>query len=303
MKLELSTVVSNIPFKQPILAVVGFVKEVYKYFSDNQGSMMAAAISCYVFMSIVPIVLVAVAAWGYVLGSPDDAQRIVLSNIKAFSPSFAGNKGDSINRAVEQLVNLRGPAGIVGILGLAWAGTGVITIIDRAINNSFNIAYNRGFIKSRLLAIGMLPLLGVLFGLSVAATSVISTIRALDLGLAGSLPQGWNYMWDLAAYLLPPLISTIAFSVLYFVMPMRKIRIRLALLGGVITAIIWESTKQLFSYYVAVFAVRNNVYGSLGGLMLWMLWITLSSQIVIYGAEITAAFGRRFNEKVQAKAV
>lgn len=274
-----------------------FSTDVYKSFCRNQGTMMAAAISCYVYLSIVPVVLLAVAGWGYLLGSTHDAQEIVISYMRDFSPALAGDKGVAINGLVKELVAFRGSATWVGTLGLIWAGTGVITVLDKAINHSFGVSGFRGFFKERLLAVVLLPFMTLLFGLSVLGTGLLRTLKAFDPGIAWLRPARWTFFWTLDSYMLPLLISMIAFAIIFFVLPRKRVPLRIALGGAIFTALIWECTKQVFSYYVTAFAVYSHIYGSLGGLILWMLWVNASSIVTVLGAEVAAAATRRIDAK------
>jgi len=270
-----------------------FSVDVYSSFCRNQGTMMAAAISCYVFLSVIPVVLLAVAGWGYLLGSTHDAQEIVFSYMRDFSPALAGDKGETINRLVKDLVAFRGPATWVGTLGLIWAGTGVITVLDKAINHSFGVPGFRGFFKERLLAVVLLPFMTLLFGLSVLGTGLLRTLKAFDPGIEWLRPARWTFFWALDSYVLPLLITIIAFTIIFFVLPRKHVPFRIALGGALFTACMWECTKQVFSYYVAAFAVYSSIYGSLGGLILWMFWVNASSLVTVLGAEVAAAATRR----------
>ena len=270
-----------------------FICDVYSSFCRNQGSMMAAAISCYVYLSVVPVVMLAVAGWGYLLGSTQDAQEIVITYLRDFSPALTGSKAEMINRFVRDLVSFRGPATWVGILGLTWAGTGVITVLDKAINHSFGVSGFRGFFKERLLAVVLLPFMTLLFGLSVIGTGMLRTFRTFDAGLQWLSLSHWSAFRILDSYLMPLLMTIIAFSIIFFLLPRKHVPLRVALFGALFTGLMWEITKQVFSYYVTVFAVYNHIYGSLGSVILWMLWVNASAIVTVLGAEVAAAATRR----------
>lgn len=250
---------------------------------------MAAAISCYVYLSAVPVLIISVAVWGYLLGSPHEAQNVVMGYLHNFAPSFAADQSNAINGLVADLVKFRGTATWVGMLGLLWAGTGLITALDKAVNHVFGIPGFRGMAKERLLAVALLPVLTFLFGLSVAGTSLVKAVERYGPGYEWMKPTQWPVFWVFDSYIIPLLITIAAFALLYKVLPRRRVPWKAAMIGAVAAGIIWEAIKQVFSYYVSLFPFYSRIYGSLGGIILWMFWVNWSCMVIVLGAEITMA--------------
>ncbi len=265
-----------------------FAKQVAKDFSEDNGSLVAAAISFYVFLSLIPVLLLAVATVGYLLGSPERARQIVFSYMSQYSPSG----GPSAQSVVESVVRGRASATGFSIIALLWSGTWVMANLETAINVAWNVREKRGFFLKRLIALSMLMMAGVLFGASFGITTAFAAIKGLDIQLFGAAPADWSWVWKFLEYLIPFLVTIAAFTLVYKILPNTLVRLRAALVGGVFAGILWEVAKIGLSYYVTNFT-GYSIYGSLGGIIVLLVWIYYSSVVTILGAEVASLWSCR----------
>lgn len=272
---------------------VNFFKEVFGSYARDNGNLIAAAISFYAFLSLFPILLLVIAALGYVLGSRENAQTIVLDYVREYSPAVARESGTGIRDLVGGIVSGRAGATGFGALVLLWSGLNVISQLDISINLAWGTEEQRGFIHQKVVAFLLLIAEGLLIGLSIALTAMISALRSINIEVAGSSPSEWAWLWSISGYILPLLFSTLAFSLIYYILPNAAVWVKSALLGGLFAGIFWELTKIGYSFYVTNFADFNKVYGSLGAVILLLAWINISARITILGAEVTCAYQNR----------
>lgn len=270
-----------------------FAKEVYRDYRNDNGSLIAAAVSFYVFMSIVPVAVLAVAVVGYLLGSAERAQDIILCYVGQLSPGVAVEGARDIRQVVEGVIRGRHTATGLGLAALLWAGTTVVVNLEQAINLAWGVREKRGPIAQRLLAVGVLVVMGVLLGLSFLITTAANTLRSLDVRVMGLAPSNWPWVWSLIGYAVPLLLSVATFTLFYKVVPNTRVRFREALLGGVFAGVAWEAAKYGFSYYATHFGDYGKVYGSLGGIILLLIWIYYSSVVTIMGAEVASIYAGR----------
>jgi len=275
-----------------------FIALVWRDYVADNGNLSAAAVSFFVFLSLMPMLLLAIAIGGFLLGSPGRAERIVLDSINAVSPGLVSKWGlDSVKAAVDEIVAGRGIATGLGLAGLFWIGTTVTASLEQAVNVAWRLE-QRGFVRRRLLALGMLFASYVLLVLSLVLTAAVSATRSMNIRVFGVLPASWPWLWMLAAYIIPLLLSVGTFTLVYKVLPNTRVQWRVALAGGVFAGVGWELAKHVFSFYVSNFAYYSAIYGSLAGIILLLVWIYYSSTLAILGAEVASVYaGRRSCER------
>ncbi|MHB9037055.1 MAG: YihY/virulence factor BrkB family protein [Armatimonadota bacterium] len=268
---------------KPVRNLYEHAKEVLARYSADNGTLMAAAISFFVFLSLIPLALLAVAAFAFFLGSTQQAeQRIVdLLGVKSVGPG--------VGKIVRQVIQDRGAATGLGILVFMWSGSSLIVTLEMVMNHVWNVDERRSYLTRRLISFAVLLALMLLLGVSFGMTAAITAIRSHDL--IPGLHLGW--FWDLLTYLVPLAITIVTFTLFYKILPNTTVPWASAISGGVFVGLLWEVAKYAFSYYVANVSNYNQIYGSLGGVILLLFWINYSSIIVIYGAELASIRAER----------
>lgn len=174
-----------------------------------------------------------------------------------------------------------------------WAGSNAIMKLMQEINEAFGVKENRKFIMARVYGILFTIALGVLIVImmvsNVFGNAIISLINNV-LGTTLYIDRLWNYLFKYA----PFFFITLVFALLYRISPnldkKNKIRIRDVLPGATFTSIMWIIVTVAFSYYVDNFGNYDATYGSLGGIVVLMLWFYISSMIMILGAYVSASY-------------
>ena len=256
--------------------------------ADN-ATHMAAGIAYYAMFSIFPLLLATLAISGSILTFESlqaDFMEFVTTNL----PGSADLLEDNIN----QVVRFRGLLGTVGVLGLIWAAGTLFGAVSRSVNRAWNIHKDRPFHISKLLHIGMSALIGVLFILSATATSIIELFihQPLSLGIVGIdliLNPG---LGTIGLRLIPWSLSLVIFLVIYRVAPNTKTYWKYVWPGAVVAAVLFEIGKGIFVWYLENLATHSLIYGSLTSVMALMLWIYVSSLVMILGAEISSEYSR-----------
>ena len=278
---------------EPLVNAYDFTKEVAGEYVQDNGSLAAAAVGFYVFLSLVPMLLLAVAGVGFLLGSPERARDIVFTYIKQYSPSLAAANSLQVRAMVNELVHGRGAATGIGLVFMLWSGTSLMVTLERAINVAWDCDRQRMFLLNRLLGLGMLVTSGVLFLISFGVTTALDALKSANICLLGLASASWPWMWGLFGYLVPLTFTIIAFTLMYKVLPCTFVPIRAALFGGLFAGILWEAAKLLFSFYVSRYAGYSRIYGSLTGIIVLMVWINYSAIVAIVGAEAASVWARR----------
>jgi len=269
--------------------------EVWRRYGSDNGSLISAAVSFYVYLSLIPLSLLAVAAFGYALGSVERAQEIVIAFLTQHAPSLADVGRTGVKGAVGEIIAGKGIATGVGFAGLLWTGLSAVANLERGINVAWRAEETRGWLARLALSLATLLLIGVLLGVSFFVTAFFHAVRATDFRVLGYAPRAWPWFWSVVIYAAPLAQNIGVFTLIYKILPNARSPLGGALAGGIFAGVAWEIAKQVFSYYVAHFAGYSHIYGPLAGVALLMVWVNYTSVVTILGAELACVWSERGN--------
>jgi membrane protein len=256
---------------------------------EDEITDRAAALTYYGVLSIFPALIALVSIVGLV-GEP--ATKPLLTNVGAFTPGAARQILES---AVNGLTHGRGSAGLLffaGLAGALWAASGYVAAFMRTANVVWDVEEGRPIWKTLPLRLGVTLLAIVLLAASAIAVVVTG-------GLAGKAGQLLGVgstavtVWDIAKWPVLVLIASSLFALLYYATPnVRQPGIRAILPGGLVAVLLWIAASALFALYVAMFGSYNKTYGSLGAIVIFLVWLWLSNLAILVGAELNAELAR-----------
>ena len=266
-----------------------------KEFGDDNCTQMAAAISYYVLFSIFPLIIFLVSVLGIVLRG-SELQQDAIDEIFANIPQLSEAESESdVRGAVEDIAGAAGGAlTIFGLIGMGWSGSNMMGVIRRSINIAYDLEKHRPLVRQKLLDLALVLGMGVFFLSSVAATAFLRTVREFsgDIAVLGDASERAGPAWDAASYLIPFVLSFIAFTVMYWVVPATKVKLREVWPGALVAAVMFELGKIGFAFYLQNFSNYGLVYGSLGGVVAFLFWVYLGSSILLFGAELASEYPR-----------
>lgn len=246
--------------------------------------LVSASIAYYALFSFFPILLFFVIAAPSWMGA--DPDRLV-DLLALYVPGELQVQflGELLRNTLEQ----RGTTGGLALLALLWSGSGVFAALSRGINRVWGRGAPQSFWRVRLLGVALALVLGLLLLLSLAATAVLNLIEHLPV--LGSVPGTGR----LAILLVSLGVNFLMFLLLYAVVPSPPVPPRWAIPGALAATVTWELAKAGLALYLSSFARFSLVYGSLGAIMVFLLWAYLSAQITLLGAELCAAYAQEFH--------
>ena len=268
---------------------VQMMLRVFQEMGNDQATHLAAGIAYYSMLSLFPLLLGLLSISGSILtyGSLEtDFLEFVTDNLP-------GSR-DFVEENVNQVVRFRGLLGVAGVVGLLWSSSTVFGAIARAVNLAWNVRQGRPFYVSRLLYIFMSISIGILFLLSAVVTSIIELLARppSELEIIGLTPLLDLGLGGLALRLIPWSMTLTIFLVIYRFVPDTKTSWRQVWLGALVAAVLFEIGKGIFVWYLENLATYRLIYGSLTSAMALMVWIYLSSLVLIMGAEICSEYDR-----------
>lgn len=258
-------------------------------FSKDNLTDGAAALTYYSVLSIFPALVVLVAVLG-LLGS--SATQSLIDTIGQVAP---GQPRELLVGAIEELQGSRGLAGplaIVGLVGALWSASGYIGAFMRASNAIYEMPEGRPVWKTVPMRLGVTLVVVAL--LAVCAAGVVATgTLAEKLGRAFGIGSTGVRVWEIAKWPVLALVVSLVFALLYWSSPnVRLPGFRRLSPGGLLAVLLWAAASAGFAFYIAKFASYNKTYGSLAGVIIFLVWLWISNIAVLLGAEFDAELAR-----------
>ncbi|HET8642786.1 MAG TPA: YihY/virulence factor BrkB family protein [Pseudonocardiaceae bacterium] len=273
----------------------GAIKRSVKEFQQDNMIDWAAALTYYSMMSIFPGVVVLSALVGL---AGTSATEPLVENVRQLAP---GQAGEILTSGIEELGRsggFAGPLAIIGLLAALWAASAYVAAFMRAANTIYEIEEGRPLWKTLplriALTLSMVLLLAVsLFGIVVTGGISKQVGEWVGIGETGLLV--WNILkWPVIAVLV-----SLAIAVLYWASPnVRHPGFRWLTPGSVLAVALWVLASGGFAIYVANFASYNKTYGSLAGVVVFLVWLWVTNLAVLFGAEFDAELAR--SERIEA---
>jgi membrane protein len=268
------------------------LKRTVREFRDDNLTDWAAALTYYGVMSLFPMVLVLVAVLGLVGQYPQTSDSL-LRIINQIGPSSAV---DTFRKPIQGVVQSKGGAGAllgVGLLASLWSASGYVGAFMRANNAIYEVEEGRPFWKLRPLQVAV-TLLVVLLITAVAIGIVITgpVARAVgdEVGLGSEAVTVFNIVkWPVIVLVLLGILG-----VLYYAGPnVKQHRFPWITPGGVLALLVWAAASAGLAFYAAKFGSYQKTYGTLGGVILFLVWLWVSNLALLLGAELNAELERR----------
>ncbi|MET7480381.1 YihY/virulence factor BrkB family protein [Streptomyces sp. NPDC005648] len=273
------------PAKLPKGAWAAVFKGSLKEFKDDELTDRAAALTYYGVLSLFPALLVLVSLLGITGKSATDK---VLSNLRRLAP---GSARDIITRAVEQLQNNSGVGSLMALLGIVlavWSASGYVAAFIRAANAVYDIPEGRPVWKVLPVRVGVTVVLMVLAVIS-ALIVVFSGGLARRTGQALGIGDTALTVWSIAKWPVLVLLVTVMIAILYWATPNAKVKgFRWITPGSLLALVIWLAASAGFAFYVANFASYNKTYGTMAGVIVFLVWLWISNLAILLGLEFDA---------------
>ena len=265
-----------------------FVRAVVGSFVRHRDTQAASAIAYEVLFAIVPITVLGLAAFGFVMR--DAAQRSRLVDLALGALPLQSNV--FVTEAIRAIASESGALTVVGLVGLMWAATGLFGAIRGALNTTWEVRTPRSFLTGKLLDVIAMVGLGLLLAVSVGGTAAIHVWQSWIANAEPDISRVLVPVITAAGYLLPALVTFTAYMLLYRYIPNVKHCARDVWVGALVATLLFECGKNGFTFYIAHLSPNRLAYGAIGDVMLFMLWMWVSANILLLGAEVAATHNR-----------
>lgn len=257
--------------------VMAFLRYFGYCIASVQSMQVATALAYTTLLSLVPLAAVVFSFLGALPGFggfEDDIRDFVFNN---FVPAF----GETIDEYLNQFAGKAKQLTLTGVLFLLAIALMLMATIENAFNRIWKVGEKRRP-TTRFLIYWLLLTLGpILVGVGIASTSYLLSLPTVDtIG-------GWFELKKRLLSLVPFLTTSVALTLLYMLVPNCHVPARYAAIGGVSAAVLFETVKFGFGYYVKTVPTYEAIYGALAVLPIFFIWIYLSWVVVLLGAQLT----------------
>jgi membrane protein len=261
-------------------------------FNADNCTHMAAAISYYVLFSVIPLTVFLVSVFGFIMRDAELQEEVIERLLETLPLETEGDQENLVRDTVEGVKNVSAPLTVVGILGMLWSASAMFGAIRKSLNIAWDLEKHRPVVQQKLVDLGMVLGLGLLLVASVAGTGFLRTLRELSDENLGPLSEGTGFIWSVLPFFLPAVLTFAVFMLLYRYVPSAETHFRDVWPGALLSTILFELVKNLFTIYVANFGAYDLVYGALGGILLFLTWTYLTAIILLVGAELASEYPR-----------
>lgn len=265
---------------------IQFSKKLIKEIKEDRVTGLAAEQAYYYLLALFPLLILLLSILPYL---NIDIQT-ALDTIKTFMPA---ETMEVIEKNIINILSERnGGLLTFGILGTIWSASNGMNAFIHSMNIAYDVEETRNFIKARfisiILTLGLVVAFIVMLGLPVFGKVIIELLQQ-----AIPIPEETQILFSLLRWVIAVVVISLVLAFLYRFAPNKSFPAKHVIPGAVTATVLWLGISLGFSFYVSNFANYSSTYGSLGGVIILMLWLYLSGLIFVIGGEINAIIHRQ----------
>jgi membrane protein len=257
-----------------------------RYFSSG-ASDFAAAIAYRVLFSLAPLTVALASVFGLLLQN-EQLKNDVINKIVSVLPV----KSQDVSKAIQNIATPASAAGLVSLLVLVWAASGMMTTIRSSLERTMDVEDQRGLVRRKLVDLALVAATAVLVLASVGIGLVTQFVDSLVAGLAGAVGLHGNVAKAVVSKLLPLLLWTASLLLVYRVVPAKRPRLADALAGAVVTAVLLLAISLAAGFIYSHATKWSFIYGSLTSVFVFLYSVYLFASALLFGAAFATEWSR-----------
>ncbi len=277
-------------------AIWDILKETFSDWSEDRAPRLAAALAYYTVFALAPLLIIAIAIAGLVLGNEQSVRESLLAQI-------GGMVGQNGAQAISTMIEgARKPAAgiiatVIGIVTLLFAASGLFGQLQDALNTIWEVQPKPGrgiwaTIKDRFFSFTMVLGVGFLLLVSLVISTMLAAVVKYVSGGAEAV------VWSVVNFVLSFGITTLLFALIFKIIPDVEIAWSDVWIGALVTAVLFTIGRTLISLYLGR-AAPESTYGAAGSFVAILLWVYYSAQILFLGAEFTQVYAKRYGSQIK----
>jgi membrane protein len=262
------------------------LKRTLTEFKEDKLNHWAAALTYYAVLSLFPALIVMVSLVG-LFANPASVTKFLTDVVGSLGPESAV---DTFKGPIESITSNKGAAGILAVVGVVaalWSASGYVSAFTEASNSIYEVEEGRPFWKLKPLQL-LVTFICISLVAITALALVVSGPLAEAVGGAIGLSDVAVTAWQWGKWPIMLLLVLVILHVLYYVSPNARVGRKWISGGALLTLIAWIVASIGFAFYVSQFSSYDKTYGTLGGVVVFMLWLWLTNMAVLLGVEFNA---------------
>jgi membrane protein len=265
----------------------GVLRRTVTEFSEDNLTDWAAALTYYGLLALFPALIALVSIVG-LFGDPQTTTQKITEIVTQIGPSSGAQTFAGPIRSITSNQSAAGILLVVGLVGALWSASGYVGAFMRASNVIYETPEGRPIWKLRPLQ--MLVTLAIVLLVAILALSLVLTGPVVD-AVAGPLGIGSTAttIWDIAKWPVMLAIALTIIAVLYYATPNVKLRgFKWVTPGSIVAVVVWLLASAAFAFYVANFGSYDKTYGTLGGVIVMLMWLWITNLALLFGHQLNA---------------
>lgn len=266
------------------------LRKTAREFSRDQCTDLAAALTYYAVLALFPAAIALLSLVG-VAGQGPETVRTLMDVLRDVG---ASGVADTLEPTLTEMSNTPGLglALVIGLLAALWSASGYVGAFGRGMNRIYQIDEGRPVWKLRPVML-LVTLVTVLLAALVALALVLTGPAAQAVGDAVGLGSTAVLVWNIAKWPVMLAVVVLIVALLYYATPnVQQPKFRWISVGALLAIVVWVAASALFGFYVANFSSYDKTYGSLAGVVVFLLWLWLTNLALLFGAELDAELER-----------
>ena len=276
--------------------IFDLLKTTFNEWNEDKVPRLAAALAYYTAFSIAPLLIIVIAVAGLAFGR-EAARGQIVSQIE-------GQIGTETAEVIQTMIEATNKedtgilATIIGVVAVILGAAGFFGQLQDALNTVWEVAPKPGggivgMLKSRFLSFTMVLGIGFLLIVSLLASTALSYVSNFVVGVM----PGAEFLAQVLNFIISFLVITLLFAMIYKVLPDVVIAWKDVWIGAAITALLFTIGKFLLGLYLGSSSISSS-YGAAGSLVVLLVWVYYSAQILLFGAEFTQVYARRYGSRI-----
>jgi len=260
---------------------MNFVQSLYCRFQDDEVPAMGAQLTYYLILAFFPFLIFIIAVLSFANLTVQD----VVDRIHYIMPEMSTK---TISDAfVEIQASRSGSLLSIGLLVTLWSASNGVSAIIKSLNKAYDAEESRPYWKVKAISLVFTIVLALVLAF-VLVMLIFGKVIGDRLYHWTHLPGNIDVLWGIGQYVIPIVVMGVVFASIYLYIPNIRLKLKDVLPGTLFATFGWIITSVLFSFYVNNFSNYSKTYGGIGGIIVLLTWLYLSSIIIILGGEINA---------------
>ncbi|RYM00022.1 YihY/virulence factor BrkB family protein [Sporolactobacillus sp. THM7-7] len=257
-----------------------FIQLLVRRIFEDHTVDLAATLAFYFLLSLFPLIIFLFAIIPYLGLSSEQLLHFLAAYLPAELISL-------IHQNLNGVFTKSGSLLSFGVIATIWPASNAVNALIRTLNRAYRVEESRSFLMTRFMAMGLT--VAMVFAMAMTlAINVVSAAWVLVLFRYIGLSDTFAAIWSTVSTLVTFIVIIIIFAFLYRLGPNMRLKWGEVMIGSVVAGAGWQIASYAFSFYVAHFGNFSSTYGTLGGIIILMLWFYMTALTIIIGGQVNA---------------